>query len=151
MTNEQGMIMDRPTVDEIREMLERVVAIYGLGGPLVSVPWAAVPMPWRSDDWHGGVLIDLANAPAEAGPEWTAAFLEEHDLDANGMRCLVRLTASYAMAVALSWVLQEPFDNSASSGCCYPESPRDADGVEDEATGFPFWAFDTSWGYPGAP
>ena len=131
-----------PTVEEIRQMMERAAAIYCLGGPPVDP--ANEEIRWDEDEWHGLVLCGLANAPGEHDPAWFAAFLREHRLEnAVGMRTLLRLSASYAIAVAWGWVLQEGFDVGSCGGHLI-DGPFPADYVEEEASGLPGWAFE-SW------
>jgi len=95
--------MTEPTREDARELLAAAERLYALGGPMYEEGVAHDP-----DDWHG-VVLALLDDPANMDPEVFAKHLRLYNLDgAAGLRVLVRLSASTAVAKAVRYLLGEP-------------------------------------------
>jgi hypothetical protein len=117
---------------EIRRMMERLRAIYDLGGPPVQLSdgtWGNL----ESSEAHGLILAELDAADPTDEGAFLAACREVGIDTLPGLRALLRLVASAAALAALSWGASEPTHPDVGGGV-----PTESQ-LLDEAAAIAWW------------
>jgi hypothetical protein len=93
--------------DEIRDLIERLIAQYDLGGPRVGPGPNDYLAAWESHFWF---VADLNDAPPDDPAALQRILRESYVTTPATLLAMLRLIGSNAALHALGWALGEPAD-----------------------------------------